>query len=116
MGSPTKDKSLLVRSVSEIRHRGFLQIGHSWVLDQMLNADCCRVVRSWNYPVLHRDRVQRHRDLEARNHRDRNLRVQAVVMSSQNPMLMADFALLALVEVEAAAGKKSLQPCCVVRR
>jgi hypothetical protein len=82
----------------------------------MLNADCCRVVQSWNCPVLHRDHVQRHLDPEARNRPDRGLRVQVVVMSSQNPMQMADFALLALVEVEAAAGKKSLQPCCVVRR
>jgi len=77
----------------------------------MLNADDCRVVQSWNYPVLHLGHVQRHPDLETRIHLDHDLRVQ-IVESSRNPM--ADFALLALVEVEAAAGKKNLQPCCAV--
>ena len=45
---------------------------------------------------------------------DRELRVQVVVMSSRIPM--ADFALLAFVEVEAAAGKKSLLPFGLVRQ
>jgi hypothetical protein len=118
VGSPTRDKGFLVRLASEMRHHVLLQTEYSQILDQMLNAaDDCRVVQSWNYPVHHHDRVQLqcHLGLEAQTHLDRGLRVQVVVTNSRILIAdFADFALLVLVEVEAAAGKKSLLPYRVV--
>lgn len=113
MGSPTKSENLPGRLASEMRHV-LLQHENFQILEQTSNADCCREVQNWNYPVLHHDHVQRHLDPETRKRPDRGFRVQVVVTNIRNLMRMADFALLALVEVEAAAGKKNLLPCRVL--
>ena len=111
--SSTRSLVSLEASASEKKHHVPLHVEYSQILDQMLDAEDCRVVQSWNCHVLHRDHVRRHPDLEIRIRPDHDLRDQ-IVVSSQSPM--ADLVLLALVEVEAAAGKKSLLPFGLVRQ